>query len=210
DVIEAVEQAVLAVWVDVEVDNAAVGAADFLLFEVDGEARVGAPLGVVEQLFQILCADLDGQKAVLEAIVVENIAERGRNHAGDAEGLKRPRGMLARRTATEIVAGDKHFRIAIGRLVEHEIRVVAAVVTVALLCEQTFAEAGSLDGLEILLGDDGVGIDIDRSQGCRDTLQNCELLHTPSPNAAGPSELRTRGHWFAPKRDRKPTASAPS
>src|SRR5262249_42625988 len=75
---------------------------------------------------------------------------------------------------------------AIGRLVEHEVRVVAAVVAVALLREQALAEAGPLDGLEVLLGDDGVGIDIDRPHGRRNALQNRELLHTSSPNAARP------------------------
>src|SRR5262249_14451134 len=91
DVIEAVEQAVLAVRIDFKSDHAAIGPAYFLLFEVDGEARIGAALGIVEQLLQILRADLDRQKAILEAIIVENVAERGRYHAGDAEVLERPR-----------------------------------------------------------------------------------------------------------------------
>src|SRR5215203_7386913 len=42
DIVEAVEEAVLAVLVDLELDHAAVGAADLLGFEVDGERRVGA------------------------------------------------------------------------------------------------------------------------------------------------------------------------
>src|SRR5262249_7003136 len=52
-----------------------------------------------------------------------------------------------------------------------------------LLRKQPLAEPRSLDGLEILLGDDGVGIDIDRPQGRRDTLHNRELLHRSSPVA---------------------------
>src|SRR5215469_11416492 len=52
DVVEAVEQAVLAVRIDVEGDLAAVGAADLLLLQVDGQRRIGAALGVVEQLLQ--------------------------------------------------------------------------------------------------------------------------------------------------------------
>src|SRR6266849_4574020 len=186
DVIEAVQQAVLTVRIDFEPDHAAVGTAYLLLFEVDGEARIGAALGIVEQLFQIFRGHLDGQHAVLETIVVEDVAERGRNYAGDAEVLQRPGSVLTRRTATEIVAGDKNLGIAIGWFVEHKIRVLAAVVAVALLREQTLAEAGSLYGLEVLLGNDGVGIDIDRPQGRRDPLQNRELLHTSSPNAASP------------------------
>src|SRR6266849_10536042 len=180
DVIEAVQQAVLTVRIDFEPDHAAVGTAYLLLFEVDGEARIGAAVGIIEQLFQILTRDLDGEDAVLETIVVEDIAERGRNDAGDAEILERPRRMLTGRTAAEIVAGNKNLCLAISRFVEHEVRVVATIVAVAFLREQALAEARSLYGLEVLLGDDGVGIDIDRPQGRRDALQNRELLHTSS------------------------------
>ena len=54
DVVEAVEHGVLAVRVDVELHHAAVGAADFLLLQIDRQRRVGAAFGVVEQLFEIL------------------------------------------------------------------------------------------------------------------------------------------------------------
>src|SRR5262249_6566126 len=60
DVIQTIQQAVLAVRIDFEPDHAAVGTAYLLLFEVDGEARIGAALGIVEQLFQIVRGDLDG------------------------------------------------------------------------------------------------------------------------------------------------------
>ena len=43
----------LAVRIDLELDHAAVGAADFLLFQIDGQRRIGAALGIVEQLLQI-------------------------------------------------------------------------------------------------------------------------------------------------------------
>src|SRR5262249_52779780 len=72
DVVEAVEQAALAVGIDLEPHHAAVGPADLLLFEVDGQRRVGAAVGVVEQLLQVLGRDPDRQDAVLEAVVVED------------------------------------------------------------------------------------------------------------------------------------------
>src|SRR5262249_59119069 len=74
DVIEAIEQAVLAVRVDVEPDPAAVGAADFLLFEIDCEAGIGAALGIVEQLLQVVRADPCWQTALLYAPFFENVA----------------------------------------------------------------------------------------------------------------------------------------
>src|SRR6267154_870418 len=54
DVVEAVEQAMLAVGVDLELDHAAVGAADFLLLEIDRERGIGAAVGVVEEFLQVL------------------------------------------------------------------------------------------------------------------------------------------------------------
>src|SRR5579863_10019095 len=118
-------------------------------------------ISVVEQLLEVFRRHLDRQHAVLKAVVVENIAERCRDHAGDAEIEKRPRRVLARGAAAEIVAGDQNLGLAIGRLVEHEIRVLAAVVAKALLGEQALAEPGALDGLQILFGNDHVGVDID-------------------------------------------------
>src|SRR6185437_5120488 len=161
DIVEAVEHAVFAKRVDLELDHAAVRPVDFLLLQIDRERGVGAALGVVEQLLQIVGADSDRQHAVLETVVVEDVTERGRYHAADAKIHQRPGCVLARGAATEIVTGDKDFRLAISRLVEHEIGVLAAVILVAHLGEQAFAEPSALDGLQILLRDDHVGVDID-------------------------------------------------
>ena len=81
------------------------------------------------------------------------------------------------RAAAEIVAGDQDLGFAIGRLVEHEVGVLAAVVLVAHLGEQAFAEPGALDGLQILLGDDHVGVDIDDPQRRGDAFQRGEFVH---------------------------------
>ena len=133
----------------------------------------------------------DRQDAVLEAVVVEDVAERGRDHAADAEIQQRPRRVLAARAAAEIVARDQDLGVAIGRLVEDEIRVLAAVVLVALFREQPGAKAGALDGLQVLLRDDHVGVDIDDLQGCRDTFQRGEFVHRLHFSARG-----WLGGWF--------------
>ncbi len=177
DVIETLEQAMLAVCVDVEFQHAAVGTADFLLLQVDRQRRIGAALGVVEQLLQVALRDHDRQDAVLEAVVVEDVAERGRDHAADAEIEQRPGRVLARGTAAEVVVGDEDLGLAIGRLVQHEIRVLAAVVTIAPLREQARAQPGALDRLQILLGDDHVRVDIDHLQRGRDAFERGEFFH---------------------------------
>src|SRR5271166_3857507 len=46
DVVEAFDQALLAEGVELERDHAAVGTADFLRRQIDGQGRVGAALGV--------------------------------------------------------------------------------------------------------------------------------------------------------------------
>ena len=137
----------LAERVEVELDRAAIGAADFLPGEIDRQRRVGAALGVVEKLGEILGRHRDRQNAVLETVVVENVGERGRDHAADAEIEERPRRVLARGAAAEIVAGHQNLGLAVGRLVEDEVGILAAVVLIAKLREQALAEAGALDRL---------------------------------------------------------------
>src|SRR5262245_26176092 len=178
DVIQSVEQAALAMRIDVELHHAAVRSADLLVFEIDGERRIGAALRIIEQLVEILGRDPDGQNAVLEAVVVENVAELGGDHAADAEIEQCPGRMLAARAAAEIVAGDEDFGVAVGRLVEHEVGILAAVLAIAQLREQAGAEAGALDRLEVLLGDDHVGVDIDHVERRGHALQHSELVHS--------------------------------
>src|SRR5262245_18387035 len=151
DIVEAVEQAVLAMRVDLELDHAAVGAADLLLREVDRQRGNRAAVDVVEQLFQVLRRYLDRQDAVLEAVVVEDVAELGRDHAADAEVEQRPGRVLAARAAAEILGVDQDPGLAIRRLVEHEVRLLAAVVAIAQLGEQDLAAAGAPDRLQVLL-----------------------------------------------------------
>ena len=89
--------------------------------------RIGAALGIVHQLVDLLARQHDRQDAVLEAVVVEDVGEAGRDDAADAEIQQRPGRVLARRAAAEILAGDEDLGLAVGRLVQHEIRVLAAV-----------------------------------------------------------------------------------
>src|SRR5689334_20981378 len=53
NVVEAFEQAALAEGIDLKSDDAAVGAADLLLFKIDGDGGIGTAIGIVHQLFQV-------------------------------------------------------------------------------------------------------------------------------------------------------------
>ena len=69
DIVEAVEQAMLAVRVDVEMNDTAIGTTDFLLLEIDRQRRVGAALSVVEKFFKIFRGRPNRQHAVLEHLL---------------------------------------------------------------------------------------------------------------------------------------------
>jgi len=168
--------------------RAAVGPADFLFLEIDGERGIGAALGVVEQILQVLRRHAHGQHAVLEAVVVEDVGEARRDDAADAEIQQRPGRMLPRGAAAEIGAGHQDRRLAVGRAVQHELRLLAAIPVITHLVEQVLAQAGSLDGLQELLGNDHVGVDIDHRQGRCDAGQTAEFLHLgASVPPAGPA-----------------------
>src|SRR3984885_15446826 len=193
DIVEPVHQTALAERIDLEFHRAAVGAADFLIGQINGQGRVRAALGIVEQFVEGFLGNADRQNAVLETVVVEDVTERGGDDEADAEIEQRPWRMLAARTAAEIVAGNQHLGVAIGGLVEDEIGVLAAVVVVTLLREQSLAKAGPLDGLQILLGNYHVGIDIDDLQRCRNALQRGELFHRSTSGLEWTKAIWMRG-----------------
>ena len=88
-----------------------------------------------------------------------------------------PGRVLARRAAAEIVARHDDVRLAVGGLVQDEVGILRAVIVEAHLREQARAQAGALDRLEILLGDDHVRIDVHDLERRRDARQRCELVH---------------------------------
>src|SRR5262245_26063352 len=141
DVVEAVQQAVLAERIDVEMHRAAVGSLDLLLLEVDLDDGVGAAARIVHQLVDDLLRHLDRQNAVLEAVVVEDVGEVLGDDAADAEVEQGPRRVLAARAAAEVGAGNDDLGVLVGRLVEDEV-LLLAVGGPAQLVEQTFLETG--------------------------------------------------------------------
>ena len=65
----------LAMCVDLEMNYATIGTTDFLLLDIDSERRVGPAIGIVEQFLEIFRRHADRQHAILEAVVVKNVAE---------------------------------------------------------------------------------------------------------------------------------------
>jgi len=177
DVVEAVQQEMLAERVHLERDFLAGGPHDDLPFEIDGEARVAAEAGVVHQRFADLARQLDRQDAVLEAVAMENVGEIGRNHAAYAEIQQRPGRVFSGRAAAEILEGDQDLGLPEAGLVQHELRFLAAVLVEAQRVEQVLAEAAARDRLQETRGDDFVGVDVRERERRRDTGQGREGGH---------------------------------
>ena len=128
----------------------------------------------------------DGQDAVLETIVIENIGIAGGDHTGDAKIRDRPGRVFARRSAAKVVARHKNLRLAVLRFVQHEIGNFVAIVVIAHLVKKVHAKARPLDGFQELLGDDHIGVDVDQRHGGRDPGEFVEFVHV--------NELLNSGH----------------
>ena len=146
DVVETVEQAMLAERVYLDTHDFAVGARDRLLFEVDRQHRVGALLGVFHQLVDDVLRQGDRQQAVLEAVGVEDVGKTRRDDAGHAEIHQRPGCVLAARPAAEIVAGDAD-PLRGGRAGPAQSGSLSGCFTSVDLLKRATGEAGALDRL---------------------------------------------------------------
>ena len=98
--------------IDFEGEHLVAGrAADLLLVQIHGEGRVLRLARLARQDIDLLLRQDNRQNAVLEAIVEEDVGERRGDHAADAEVEQRPRRMLARAAAAEVLAGDQDLRL---------------------------------------------------------------------------------------------------
>ncbi|CUX25040.1 hypothetical protein AGR7B_Cc270255 [Agrobacterium deltaense RV3] len=181
DIVQTVQHAMALEFVDLEGDRAAIGAADFLTFQIDGENGVRSARRIVQQLFEVLGTDDDRQDAILETVIVEDVGEAGGDHAADAKIEKRPWRMFARGAATEIVTGYENLGVLVGGLVQYEIRIGRTILKITRLGEEALAKAGALDGLQIVFRNDHVGVDIDHRHGRGNARQLGEFFHLSLP-----------------------------
>ena len=113
--------------VDLEAERArSVGVGDGLRREVDDQPEAGERSDVVEEAVDLARRKHDRQEPVLEAVVEEDVAERRRDHRAEAVVHQRPRRMLARGAAAEVLAREQDRRAPVARLVQHEVGVERA------------------------------------------------------------------------------------
>src|SRR5229473_5513296 len=113
DLVEPLEQALLAESIDFEAVHVARERGHFLAVEIDAHmrARLLRQLGL--QGGYLLGRQHDRQQPVLEAIVEENVAKTRRDHGAEPEIPQRIDRVLARGAAAEVLLGDEDTRAAI-------------------------------------------------------------------------------------------------
>src|SRR5258708_24713116 len=98
----------------------AVRKGDDLLFEVNRDLEARRGLDARQNLGDDIGRKPDGEEAVLQAVVAEDIAESRGDRGAKAIIVQRPHRVLARGAATEIFVSDKNARIAPGLLIERK------------------------------------------------------------------------------------------
>ena len=142
-----------------------VGIDDQLPLEID--LGGGAAVDRVDQRAQLGGRQHDRDEADLEAVRGEDVAERRRDHDLEAVVLERPGRVLAGRAATEVRTRDQDLRPRAVRVVQLEFRPRPTGLVEAPVEEEELTEAGALDPLQKLLGDDLIGVDVRCGRGRR-------------------------------------------
>ena len=159
--------------------------------QVDFELLLG--VGVRHERVHGGFVENDWQHGVLEAVVEEDVGKGGGDDASNAEVINRPRRVLTRRPATKIVTGDQNGGVAVRLVVQHEIRAFDALLVVTHFVKRRDSEAGALDRLQELLGDDHIGVDVLKFHGRGYTLQGGKLGHAARARRTVVLLLRRRG-----------------
>ena len=116
DVVEAVQQAVFAERVDVEVGVEAFVVGDGLGFEVDGELVFGVRGGAVRGGFATSSSVRRHEDdAVLAGVGEEDVGEGGRDDGAEAVLVEGPGGVLAGAAAAEVLFGDEDLGALVAR-----------------------------------------------------------------------------------------------
>ena len=121
DVVEAVQQAVFAEGVDVEVRVEAVVVGDGLGFEVDGDLVLRVCGAALDEGFDFVVGERGEDDAVLAGVGEEDVGEAGRDDGAEAVLVDGPGGVLARAAAAEVFFGDEDLGALVLGLVEDEV-----------------------------------------------------------------------------------------
>src|SRR5688572_5792048 len=197
DLVEPVQQAVLAERIDLEAHSfLAVDGRDRLLLEVHDKSETGKSRAVIEQAIDLGLGENHGQEAIFERVGEEDIGERRRDHAAKAVVHQRPGRVLARGAAAEVPARKQDGGALVARLVQDEVRILAP------FGEQALPEPRALDRRQVLLRDDLVGVDVGAVERRHQAVQDGELVHflisTKCPAIAAAAAMTGLTRWVRP------------
>src|SRR5215472_9948945 len=158
----------------------------------------------------------DREQPVLQAVLAIDVGKAPRDDDADVVRQHSPHRRFARGARTEIVAGHENAEVAELRLVEHEVRILAAVIAPARAHEQQRLVVGleaphglhrrDLVGVDVVLeerdGDAGMGRER-LHQGCPDMSCRTSAMRPATAVAAAVAGLercvRTFGPWRCSK-----------
>src|ERR1700732_994904 len=128
--------------------------------KIDGNLVFGQFLRVAGDFGYLFFSEHDGEYAILDTVVGEDVRERRCDDGPEAKILQRPDRMFARRATTKIPSRQQYTRAGVTGLVERKRRVELAIGRAAPIVKQKLTKASTLNSLQKLLGTDLVGIDI--------------------------------------------------
>ena len=133
--------------------------------------------GASKEFIDVRLVETDRHDPVLDAVVEEDVGERRGDHGTEAVIGQRPGRVLTAGATAEVAAGQQDARPSSRRLIELKVGIQRAVWQKTPVEEQKLTEAGPLDPLEELLGDDLVSVDIGPVDRGDDAGMGGERLH---------------------------------
>ena len=164
DVVEAVQQAVLAEGSTSKGISPPSGPVITCVLQIDRDGGVAPRSASSISWSTCSCGSAIGRMPFLKQLLKKMSAKLGAMTQRMPKSSSAQGACSRARAAAEVLAGDQDLRLAVGRLVQHEVGVLLPSGVVAHLVEQVLAEARPLDRLQELLGDDHVGVDVDHRQ----------------------------------------------
>ena len=120
------------------------------------------------------------QHAVLEAVVKEDVGEARGDEAAEPVVEQGPGRVLARGPTPKVVTRQQDRCALITGLVEKEVWVGRTIAAITPVREQPLAQARALDRLQVLLGNDLVGIHVHPVERGDEASEYGESIHRVS------------------------------
>src|SRR5262245_57300407 len=131
DLIEPLQQALLAERVNVEMKAGARRGSHRLRRQINGEPVAGPGFHFFEQLGNFFGLQHDREHTVLEAVVKKDVGKARGDEAAESVIEQRPGRVLTRGAAAKVVTRQQDGRALVARLVEKERSIAGAVAAVA-------------------------------------------------------------------------------